>query len=73
MGGKSGGSTTVKMPKLPKPPPPPPAPIEAGRKAAAKRGFGGNATPENVRNVGGARGVSTADAQRAIKYLSGKS
>lgn len=69
MGGKSGGSTVVKTPKPPKPPPPPPKPIKAAQKAAAKRGFDGRGTAENIRNEGGGRGVPTSSALLAKKGL----
>ena len=70
-------SSVAKQAKAPPPPaapPPPPTQVDASR-ATARRGgpTASSATPANVQNVGGARGVGViGSVTQALKQLTGQ-
>lgn len=67
-------------PPPPAPPPPPPTQVDARRQLGIRGANAGRATPENVRNVGGAGGIPTNTTNmggmgfmaRAMKGLTGQ-
>lgn len=69
------GKAQGAAPPPPAAPPAPPKQVDA-RKAIAKRKntsqTAGTATPENIRNTGGGRGVGLESTGRALKALTGE-
>ncbi len=72
-GGK--GSSQVAAPPPPPAAPPPPTQVQAARAVQARVGVrpsAGAPQAENIRNIGGGRGLDTAGTQRALKGLTGQ-
>jgi hypothetical protein len=68
-----GGGATPAPPPPPAAPPPAPTQADAARAAAGRPGMARPRGPENIRNVGGGRGIPLmGSVQRALKSLTGQ-
>lgn len=67
-----GGGSAPPPPPPPAAPPAPPTQAQASQSIAQQGRRGGRKTDENIRNEGGARGISTQGTQRALKSLTGQ-